>query len=187
MAQAIKSDALNDALIKESEAKNDDSKIMVWINRKDLNKVIIKKIAQKEQPKQTWANIAANGSRSTGGQSAASATATTPQAKIIPTQQMRQLTVQAPGMADDLKMRDNKAIIIAVNNASPTKHQAVAVTRLQSGNHIISFEEGARKWYTENTSWVQKAFRETVELVGQTYIVLAKYLPIKYVRQIEAD
>ena len=185
VAQATKSDVLNDALIKESEAENDDSKIMVWINRKDLNKVMIKNTAREEQPKQTWANIAANGSRSTGGQSAASATTT--QAKIIPTRQMRQLTVRAPGMTEDLKTRDNKAIVTAVNNASPTKRQAVAVTRLQSGDHIISFEEGAREWYAENTSWVQKAFGETAELVGQTYTVLAKYLPIEYVRRTEAD
>ena len=152
LALITESDTLNDALIKESEAKNNDSKIMVWINRKDLNKVIIKNTAREEQPKQTWANIAANSSRSTGKQSAASAAAM--QAKIIPTQQMRQLTVQAPGMTEDLKTRDNKAIITAVNNASPTKRQAVAVTRLQSGDHIVSFEEGAREWYAENTSWV---------------------------------
>ena len=53
IAQAIKSNILNNALIKESEAENNDSKIMVWINWKDLNKVIIKNIAREEQPKQT--------------------------------------------------------------------------------------------------------------------------------------
>ena len=67
------SNALNNALIKESEAENDNSKITVRINKKDLNKVILKNTAREEQPKQSWANIAANGSRSTGKQSAASA------------------------------------------------------------------------------------------------------------------
>ena len=67
---------------------------------------------------------------------------------------MRQLTVQAPGMTKDLKTRDNKAIVTAVNNVSPTKCQAVAVTQLQSGDHIISFEEGAHKWYAKNILWV---------------------------------
>ena len=100
---------------------------------------------------------------------------------------MRQLTVQAPSMTKDLKTRDNKAIVTTVNNISPIKPQAVAITRLQSGDHIISFEEGTHKWYTENISWVQKAFGEIAELVGQTYMVLAKYLPIKYVCRTEAD
>ena len=67
---------------------------------------------------------------------------------------MRQLTVQATGIIEDLKMRDNKAIVIAVNNILPTKRQAVAVTCLQSGDHIIIFEEGACKWYAENILWV---------------------------------
>ena len=58
---------------------------------------------------------------------------------------MRQLIVRATGMTEDLKTRDNKAIVIAVNNISPTKRQAVAVTCLQSGDHIITFEEGACK------------------------------------------
>ena len=48
-------------------------------------------------------------------------------------------------MTEDLKIRDNKAIVIAVNNALPIKRQAVAITCLQSGDHIIIFEEGARK------------------------------------------
>ena len=51
MAQAIKSDTLNNVLIKESKAKNDNSKIIVWINQKDLNKVIIKNTEREEQPK----------------------------------------------------------------------------------------------------------------------------------------
>ena len=33
----------------------------------------------------------------------------------------------------------------AVNNTSPTKHQAVAVTRLQSSNRVITFAKGARE------------------------------------------
>ena len=43
---------------------------------------------------------------------------------------MRQLTVQATGIIEDLKTRDNKAIVIAVNNVLPIKRQAVAVTHL---------------------------------------------------------
>ena len=53
--------------------------------------------------------------------------------------------MQATGMTEDLKTRDNKAIVTAVNNVSPTKRQAVAVTHLQSGDHVITFEEGARE------------------------------------------
>ena len=185
LALATKDDALNQALIEESEADTDNSKVMVWINRKDFNKVIMKDITTEEQPKRSWANVAANGSRSIGEQSAA--LASTMQAKIIPARQMRQLTVRATGMTEDLKTRDNKAIVTAVNNASPTKRQAVAVTRLQSGDHVITFEEGAREWYAENISWVRKAFGETAELVGQTYTVMAKYLPVEYVRRTEAE
>ena len=62
--------------------------------------------------------------------------------------------MQAPGITEDLKTRDNKAIITAVNNVLPMKCQAVAVTQLQSGDHIVSFEEGACEWYAENISWV---------------------------------
>ena len=90
-------------------------------------------------------------------------------------------------MTEDLKTRDNKVIVIAVNNALPIRCQAVAVTWLQSGDQVITFEEGACEWYAENISWVKKAFGETAELVGQIYIVIAKYLPIKYIRQMEAD
>lgn len=184
LALATKNNALNEALIEEAA---DDGPIMIPFNPKDLNKVIFRGGgAQREEPtKRSWANIAANGSRSTGEQSTASASAT--QAKIIPTRHMRQLTVRAPGMTEDLKTRDNKAIVTAVNNASPTRRQAVAVTRLQSGDQVITFEEGAREWYAENTSWVKKAFGETAELVGQTYTVMAKYLPIEYIRRTEAD
>ena len=51
LALIMESNALNDALIKESEAENNNSKIIVWINWKDLNKVIIKNTAREEQPK----------------------------------------------------------------------------------------------------------------------------------------
>ena len=95
--------------------------------------------------------------------------------------------MRTTGMTEDLQPRDNKAIVIAVNNASPTKCQAVAVTHLQSGDHVITFEEGACKWYAENILWVRKAFGETAELVGQTYTVMAKYLPVKYVCRTEAE
>lgn len=185
LALATKNNALNEALIEE--AKADDGLVTIRINAEDLNKVILRadRTPRDEPPKRSWANVAATGSRLTGEQSGASASTT--QAKIIPTRQTRQLTVRAPGMTEDLKTRDNKAIVTAVNNASPTKRQAIAVTRLQSGDHVITFGGDAREWYAENTSWVQKAFGETAELVGQTYTVLAKYLPIEYIRRAEVD
>ena len=51
LALATKDDALNEVLIEESKADTDNSKIMVWINQKDFNKVIMKDIITEEQPK----------------------------------------------------------------------------------------------------------------------------------------
>ena len=53
-------------------------------------------------------------------------------------------------MAEDLKSRDNKAVVAAINTALAIKCQAVAITWLQSGNHIVTFAEGAQEWYAEN-------------------------------------
>ena len=60
------------------------------------------------------------------------------QVKIIPAQQMRQLTVQATGMTKDLKIkiRDNKAIVVAVNNISPIKCQAICNVQLLHAEEI---------------------------------------------------
>jgi hypothetical protein len=150
------------------------------ITLKDF-KLVIHCLKEDLKPaKRTWADIAANNNRPPSDQ------APTTQTKVIPARRARQLTVRAPNMAEDLKNRDNKAVVAAVNTASPTKRQAIAVTRLPSGDHVITFTEGGREWYADNTTWVKKAFGETAELVGQTYTVMAKYVPREYVRRTAA-
>ena len=45
-------------------------------------------------------------------------------------------------MSEDLKCRDNKAIIVVINNILTLKCQAVAAIKLWSGDYIIIFTKG---------------------------------------------
>lgn len=117
-----------------------------------------------EKPKPTWADVAAAAPSGSRGD---------PLAKQVPARQARELVVRATSMPLELANRTPKQIVQAINTAAG-KEGAVAARRLQSGDTVITFEEGTREQYIADTAWVQRAFGEGAEIAQRTYPVMVK-------------
>jgi hypothetical protein len=156
----------------------DDSQ--ATITKQDLKEAVREELASalpRPEPKKPWAAVAA-------ATAAALPTVPTPEVtKIVPARHLREITIRAANIPDDLQKRTPREIVTAINAASSRKG-AIAARRLPSGDTVITFtEEETKRWHTENPAWVKVAFGPVGEIHHRTYVVIAKRIRAEDLRR----
>lgn len=100
----------------------------------------------------------------------------------LPTRYRRELTVRTRDASDDIRARQPKDTVSAVQRALKAGDpKAQAARRLQSGDTVLTFE-GDTEIIARRTDWVQAAFGPGVRLHRKLYNVIAKGVPIRWTK-----
>lgn len=118
-----------------------------------------------EHPEPTWAQIASDTNPTH--------TRTNNKLKPVPARHAREITIQTKDCQTNIRDRDPKDIVKAINTCGRTGPEAVAARKLRSGDVTITFHREIEQ-NAKNEEWIRAAFGPEAKLNRRQYVVVAK-------------
>jgi hypothetical protein len=165
--------------------KNDDEDFEDFEDLEDFAKIIRAEIKTAVQTalRETGATPAPSITPKTWANVAGGALAAQEPRIVVPARREREVVVRKGD--SDASQRTPAEVVRAVNTALGDS-EAVAARRLQSGDTLVTFSEGAKAYKTDD-AWIAEAFGSTATRARREFTIVARRLPQKQVRAANAQ
>ena len=153
--------------VTSKQPRSDDTPITL----RDLQEAIAEAIRPHQS---TWAQVASSTTTRTSSEQAETAQQRT---RTVPAKKEREIIIHTPNIPEELKNRNPRDTVTAINAATFPRGGARAIRQLPSGDVAVVLEDGQKDWYLLNTQWVQKTFGEEARVVSGGIAVYGKGIP----------